>query len=210
MTGLQIKSMKMEQYRIQCPVHGIPFQGERLCPKCNFVWQPQNYVTTPDTLWWDGFADPEGNVRQFFFTSDMARSMPEHLIGEDNTVPAFGFSFFHPVNPLPPRHVTRGGGDKSVYLGFDDDKPSHIFRSISMTKGITEPKVGVGAGARIRQKLTLDNHPLDYYRPDPVGRIILWFVFEEQFRKIVSVGVRNLKGDNDGFMRGGPTGQSKG
>jgi hypothetical protein len=67
-------------------------------------------VSYPNTLWWDGFRQPDGSVRQFFFTEDEARDIASLVIGKENTVPAFGFAFYEPVKPrIVERHgVTRG------------------------------------------------------------------------------------------------------
>jgi hypothetical protein len=47
-------------------------------------------------MWLDGFRTEDGKVRQFYFTEEMAKSIPELMIGKDDTVPAFGFCFYAP------------------------------------------------------------------------------------------------------------------
>lgn len=93
-TGQKMDELKLEQYRDMCPIHKIPFGHGRWCEKCKYNWPPQNYVSSPNMLWWDGFRQPDGTVRQFFFTEDEARDVASAVIGKENTVPAYGFAFF--------------------------------------------------------------------------------------------------------------------
>lgn len=87
----------MERYENKCPKHDKDFQGERYCPDCDYRWQPQNYVAYPNTLWWDTWCSGEDGIgRQFYFTEDPIKDIPEKLIGKENTVPAFGFAFYRP------------------------------------------------------------------------------------------------------------------
>lgn len=96
-TGQQIDGFTLESYQIKCPVHGVNFEKDRYCPECGYKWASQNYVTAPNYLWWDGFRDASGTVRQFFFTEDMMRDVASQKLGAENTVPAFGFAFYTPV-----------------------------------------------------------------------------------------------------------------
>jgi len=110
-TGRKVEGLFLEQYKDMCPVHAQKFEGDqRLCPECGFKWPPQSYVCNPNTLWWDGFRQPDGTVRQFFFTEDDKRDIASLVIGEHNTVPAFGFAFFEPMErrERAPGAVTRG------------------------------------------------------------------------------------------------------
>jgi len=93
-TGQRITMIGMEQYKDKCPIHGDNLSHERFCEKCGYKWPPQNYVCYPNTLWWDGFRQPDGTVAQFFFTEDQQKDIASLVIGEKNTVPAFGFAFF--------------------------------------------------------------------------------------------------------------------
>jgi hypothetical protein len=112
-TGQKTEGYGLERYENKCPVHNIEFKEGRFCEECNYKWPPQNYVAAPNRLWWDGFRTSDGNVRQFFFTEDLAKSIPENVIGKHNTVPAFGFAFYKTKktrgNPLG---NSRGGGWK--------------------------------------------------------------------------------------------------
>jgi hypothetical protein len=95
-TGQQTSGFHMERYEEKCPKHNKPFKAERFCEECGYKWPSQNYVTTPNVLWWDGFRSEDGNVRQFFFTEEELRDVATHMIGKENTVPAFGFAFYRP------------------------------------------------------------------------------------------------------------------
>ena len=111
-TGEQIKELKMEQYRDKCPKHNIALAHDRYCEKCGYSLPPQNYVSVCDgnqRLWWDGFRQPDGSVRQFFFTEDDKRDIASLVIGKENTVPAFGFAFFKTkVNRVVEQRYVRG------------------------------------------------------------------------------------------------------
>ncbi len=93
-TGQRTKGFALERYEEKCPIHKIKFKDGLFCEKCDFKWPHQNYVTYPNILWWDGFRSADGKVRQFFFTEDLLKSVPEQVIGKEDTVPAFGFAFF--------------------------------------------------------------------------------------------------------------------
>lgn len=109
-TGQKLESLALEQYEERCPVHGATFEGdERYCPKCEYKWPPQNYVCSPNTLWWDGFRQADGTVRQFFFSEDDKRDIASLVIGKQNTVPAFGFAFYEPKERRPAPRPIFGG-----------------------------------------------------------------------------------------------------
>jgi hypothetical protein len=111
-SGQKIEGIRMQQFKDECPVHKVKFKGERYCEKCDYVWPPQDYVASPNTLWWDGFRQPDGCVRQFFFSEDQEKDIASTVMGERNTVPAFGFAFFEPLKrrEAPPETLYRGGG----------------------------------------------------------------------------------------------------
>jgi len=94
-TGQQTSGIHMERYDNKCPKHGIDFKGDRFCSECGYKWPAQNYITG-SPLWLDGFRSDDGTIRQFFFTEDEMRDIATHIIGKENTVPAFGFAFYSP------------------------------------------------------------------------------------------------------------------
>jgi hypothetical protein len=93
-TGLQTTGFHLEKYETKCPKHGCDFKAERFCIECGYKWPDRGYVSG-NPLWWDGFRSG-GDVRQFFFTEEMMRDVATHMIGKENTVPAFGFAFYSP------------------------------------------------------------------------------------------------------------------
>jgi hypothetical protein len=95
-TGLKTSGFHLESYEDKCPAHNVKFEGDRYCPECGYKWPAQNFISYPNTLWLDGFRSKDGVVRQFFFTEDEIRDIASHLIGKENTVPAFGFAFYQP------------------------------------------------------------------------------------------------------------------
>lgn len=94
LTGQRINGIGLEQYQNKCPIHSCDLQHGNFCPECNYKWPNQNYICDPNPMYLDGFRSDDGHVRQFYFTEDMAKSIPELVIGMDDTVPAFGFCFY--------------------------------------------------------------------------------------------------------------------
>lgn len=110
-TGQRTNGFALERYENKCPVHHKNFKDGLFCEDCNYKWPKQNYITYPNRLWWDGFRSSDGKVRQFFFTEDMAKSIPELVIGKEDTVPAFGFAFYNPkVRREPPPNTSHPRG----------------------------------------------------------------------------------------------------
>jgi len=97
-TGKKTEGYGLEKYENKCPVHGSEFKDGLFCEECNYRWPHQNYLSAPNVLWWDGFRTADGKVRQFFFTEDLAKSIPELVLGKNETVPAFGFAFYRTKN----------------------------------------------------------------------------------------------------------------
>jgi len=93
-TGQRMNGYNLEDIKEECPIHKVTFMKGRLCKECGYKWPAQNYISAPNFLWIDGFRQADGTVRQFFFTEEMARSIPELVIGKEDTVPAFGFCFY--------------------------------------------------------------------------------------------------------------------
>lgn len=124
-TGTKTEDVGMHQYREKCPVHDIPFAHNYYCEKCGYHWPPQNYVSHPNILWWDGFRQPDGSVRQFFFTEEDRRDVTSAVIGKKNTVPAFGFAFYRCKNDRRPKQevISRGIQICSAgYVGADPEE----------------------------------------------------------------------------------------
>lgn len=134
-TGQQIDGFGLESYQKKCPVHGTDLNEDLYCEKCGYKWAPQNYVCAPNTLWWDGFRDEDGTVRQFFFTEDMKRDVAAAMLGKENTVPAFGFAFYT-------------AKEKRLSVKINDDGTF-----TSLTKGVRPPNTFGGfAGSWPKKK----------------------------------------------------------
>jgi len=146
-TGRKIDSLRLEEYSHKCPIHNKDFSHSRFCTECGYEWPPQNYVTKDSgEIWLDGFRQPDGSVRQFFFTDEEERDIASAVIGKQNTVPAFGFAFYRPKNPRTPpnnsvmRGVCLDGGMDNSWLDGDlstyCDTSSVSFNS--STQGYTD------------------------------------------------------------------------
>lgn len=131
-TGQKTQGYSLEHYLEKCPVHGTPFKDGLFCEECNYRWPAQNYIAAPNVLWWDGFRTSDGEVRQFFFTADMLKSIPERVLGATETIPAFGFCFYRPKET---RERPRGG---NVILGDCSDLNHHGFQlgDVSVTSHV--------------------------------------------------------------------------
>lgn len=137
-TGIETKGFGLDQYiggSSTCPKHPhIKLNGNRHCSECGYSIPAQNYVSAPNTLWWDGFRNDDGTVRQFFFTEDEMRDVATHLIGEANVVPAFGFAFYKkkPEYVVAPRRQeirSKGGSFGSA------SKMSKCFNDVAISNG---------------------------------------------------------------------------
>jgi len=264
-TGMQTTGFHLEKYETKCPKHGCNFEALRFCPECGYKWPDRNYVSgTP--LWWDGFRS-EGDVRQFFFTEEMMRDIATHMIGKENTVPAFGFAFYSPKEPrISYRSVTRGINisDNMKYLvspssiGYStfptttkgsfllnkgikyksvsksslseqsysgdyssDDSLDSLGEPIATAYSISasfdntviqerciipQKEVAVGAGAKIRQELPVDNYALDTWKDTPDSVMTLYFVFQEEFDRMAAAGFKDFSDCKNGMLNGLPVG----
>lgn len=119
-TGLPTRSLRLEQYRDKCIIHGTEFKGDRVCESChnnaagsydgkivsNFPgkWPPQNYMTTANHrhgyLWIDGWRADDGTIRGFLITSETMRGVAQQIIGEER-VWAIGIAFYLSKEPKP-------------------------------------------------------------------------------------------------------------
>lgn len=147
-TGMQTTGFHLEKYETKCPKHGCDFQVDRYCPECGYKWPDRSYVSM-SPLWWDGWMS-EGAIRQFFFTEDMMRDIASHMIGKENTVPAFGFAFYSPkVKRVKPQEVSY------IYHSncFSDVKCASHINYLSSASNISEapstPNI-IGKKIRIR------------------------------------------------------------
>lgn len=127
-TGQKIDGFTLESYQKKCPVHGTDLK-DLYCEECGYKWAPQNYVSAPNILWWDGFRDEDGKVRQFFFTEDMKRDVASAMLGKENTVPAFGFAFFAPKEPRMSVRYNKDG----TFTRLDKPRSATMNATLSST-----------------------------------------------------------------------------
>jgi hypothetical protein len=138
-TGLPTKSLRLEQYRDKCIIHGDEFGADRFCQKCaNNVpgeydgtrvdkfpskWPPQNYMTTAKhtsgLLWIDGWMADNDTIRGFLITSETMRGIAQQIIGDDR-VWAIGIAFYlsKEPKPIPLRPILRTAGISGQSFGF--------------------------------------------------------------------------------------------
>ena len=121
-TGQKLEDLSLQKYVERCPIHGCDFLEDRLCEKCGYKWPPQNYVASPNHLWWDGFRTPDGAVRQFFFSEDEAKDIPSLVIGKESTVPAFGFVFYKVTDKWLEEHPPRPNFVRTSGMSFHTKK----------------------------------------------------------------------------------------
>jgi len=298
-TGQRMAGFGLEQYQSKCPVHDEPFKDGLFCEKCGFRWPQDNFYASPNPLYCDGFRTPDGSVRQFYFTAEMVKSIPELVIGKEDTVPAFGFCFFKPESERPyyaatgatlvdiwpedmlpamtlsnhsggliPDILPLGGGGTSSIMycasvssssytaswggrrdelkisASSDDEPiramglgdavrERSYRSAGLishisdgdmdsgeektTGGIIVPmrkmsksaEVGIGAGAKIKQTMKKSARSLSEWKTKPEAVMRVYFVFVEEFERMVAAGLNDLQGSREGYLEDLPVGGAK-
>lgn len=133
-TGLPTSGFYLDRYMDKCPKHGCDFVSNRFCPECGYKWPDRSYLSM-SPLWWDGWMS-EGAVRQFFFTEEMMRDVATHMIGKENTVPAFGFAFYSTKHPRP--KVV----EQYIYHQHYVKTPVYLNNHIYSTGGLNDVKGG--------------------------------------------------------------------
>ena len=135
-TGRKLENLRLERYVERCPVHDCDFVGDKLCEKCGYKWPAQNYVAAPNTLWWDGFRQSDGSVRQFFFSADDAKDIASLVIGKENTVPAFGFAFYNVTDKwIQENPNVTSRGNYSISSTSSSKSPGIVLCSAGTPKG---------------------------------------------------------------------------
>lgn len=230
-TGMRIESPTLEHYVNCCPKHNVPFTHNNHCKECGYEWPTHNYVSYPNILWWDGFRQPDGKVRQFFFTDDDRRDVASHVIGKENTMPAFGFAFYktkvhrhrpnynHRLNygsnlwyspagsvtyvPYHHTHIYNSTTSYTVnYCSSESGDPSP-FTNVMRSANLASANVSVGAGAEIGQSLSDDELSIEDWSDEPISIIRLYFCFKEQFDSIIYKGIDDSHTrNNNGFLEG--------
>ena len=148
-TGLQTSGFFLEKYEEKCPKHNKLFIGDRFCEECGYKWAPQNYLSPSNILWLDGWLNPkDGTVRQFFFSEDELRDIATHLIGKENTVPAFGFAFFSPKERRAEMTVSSRVFTSSFVYGSSTNYPLETIKGCNLSgNGTNNSMLGLTLGA---------------------------------------------------------------
>lgn len=229
-TGRKADVLRLERYEERCPAHDVPFVADRFCEACDFRWPPQNYVAAPNTLWWDGFRRPDGKVRQFFFSADELRDVGIAVLGKDRVPAfGFAIFRAKEARPQPSPTRWRHDDDLKCFGvaaipapgGYDGPNEMigspHILGSMApeaasggnrrlrgsaavvRRAAITET-VAVGAGAQIRQDLTMDPKRLDEWETEPAAVVAVYFVPEDVAVQILEGPRRDLVGEREGYL----------
>jgi len=102
---------------------------------------------------------------------------------------------------------TRFLKDHGVRCGSEPSPQSIAKAKRAAKQSLEEKKVAVGGGAKIEQELKVDTmDKVTDWKKRPGGIIRLYFCFEPEFAKLVKGGVRKLKGEKEGYLKGLPVG----
>lgn len=211
LTALPTKDrMHLEQYRENCPTHGVKFGAERFCKECGFKWPPQNYLATnaqPRGFFWlDGFFTKGGVTRQFVFTTNPEEGVAAQILG-DERVFAIGIAFYlskEPKQPAPPPRFSMDGFD-NLALGAAPQTRSFgaapAFHRRA-TGAAPAKQIEIKAGARINQRVHTDPRPIDYWATEPAGVIYVNYCSEETAREILGASLADRIEHEEGPLHG--------
>lgn len=167
LTGMRTEGYGLQEYRDECPIHKKHFSKGNLCEECGFKWPYQNYLSQGNA-YIDGFRMPDGNVRQFYFTEDMAKSVPELVIGAEDTVPAFGFCFYKLKDFK--RKWEDGERIKNKFP-FNTTSQSSFIGGLSGMRGGTDHYFTGCAGSKSIRGYTMDSYHPEMY--DKLGSSVV-------------------------------------
>jgi hypothetical protein len=202
LTTMKTREPKLVQYRAGnlCPIHKVPFVGDRHCDECKYEWSPQNYLATTGTprgyFWLDGFRTTEGVTRQWVFTEDVLRSVAAAVLGEER-VHAIGLAFFLSKEPKPiPAPISRPefAAHAGDYLEREAMSTARVFgqakKGLSFPRGevLQRSKLEIAAGAMIDQLVHADPRPLVYWQDEPVGIIVINYTDEQTALDVLARG----------------------
>lgn len=154
-TGQFIEELKLQQYRINCPIHNEPFGADRFCQKCHETdgmpskWPPQNYMTTVShlhgALWIDGWYADESIINGFLVTEETMRGIAAQVEQleqnkDKERVFAIGIAFYLSKEPKPqPKPIIRA---RKSFSGISGSSAGHKYKFHSGgSKGITFPSI---------------------------------------------------------------------
>ncbi|WP_373500591.1 hypothetical protein [Desulfococcus sp.] len=131
---------------------------------------PQNYIVAPLQPWLDGFNTGDGTIRQFVaMPLGLGYTLEASLTGRER----------------------RGGIHITVFEArpgrFPDTPPPempHEKRPMAGLGGLGSPRMGLGAGGVMRQRIHPDPHGLDAWDPGTCGEIVIHILNSARFREI--------------------------
>jgi hypothetical protein len=60
----------------------------------------------------------------------------------------------------------------------------------------------IGAGAKIKQSIYRDTENLDFYEDAPIGMLYINYVQEEEAKRIIAIGKKDMSKKGNGFLEG--------
>lgn len=185
LTCQKVDGAKMEQFQNDCPEHNTPFTnrgGKKWCDACNHDWPDNNYLATTSVgigeFWRDGWRGKDGLTREFVFTDKAEEGVATHIIG-DERINAFGVALFRSRHPKPrPAYNFGGRGGSDELLGGT--------RSMRSPQSFSAPDIK--PGALVHQTVGRDSKRLDHWNVAPDAIFVVYFVFEEEFQRILGTG----------------------
>jgi hypothetical protein len=210
-TGQRQMGFKLEQYRENCPLHNVPFGGDRFCSVCGYKWPGQNYLATTagGRLWIDGFMNDKGEVRQYVFTEETARGVAAQIIGEDRVF-AIGVAFYLSKQPKPvPAYNPRSSyamGSLGVSKGGGLESFGPVRSRGAVGQSVSPKAIEIAAGAKIRQDIGVDPENVErFWEEEAAGFLYINYCDVETCNLILSQGMRDLSKGGEGFLAGKKT-----
>lgn len=132
---------------------------------------PQNYLVTPLQPWLDGFKTGDGAVRQFVaMPLGLGYSIEAAVTGKERQ----GGIRITVFEPRPGR-----------FPDTPPPEPPAGKRPMAAMGGGESPRMGLGAGGVMRQRIHPDPHGLDAWDPGNPGEACIHIVNSARFREIV-------------------------
>lgn len=135
--------------------------------------EPQNYVVCPLQLWLDGVNAGENFVRQFVSVPLAQGYTVESQVMGGVETGGIRIKVFEPKPGI-----------------FPDQPPpkSHMERVMHSPQLVsTDNEFGIGAGAKIEQRIYPDPHGVDAWDPDNSGEVFVHLTSSEMYRRITGL-----------------------
>lgn len=129
---------------------------------------PQNYVVCPEQLWLDGINTGQGAVRQFVAMPLGLGYAVEASVAGRESVGGIQITVFE---PKPGR--------------FPEQEPPRVVRPEAPPRPMSAPRMGLGAGGVMRQKIYPDPYGVGTWDPNEAGRVVVHIVNSAHYAEIV-------------------------